>query len=67
MQTPFHTLANEIHHDPPMVSRSFKKDWRLMFQLNLRKVHIPAQIGCVSVTFEQCNEEVNVVLHLHRR
>ena len=33
----------------------------------LQKVQIPAQIGCVSVTFEQCNEEVNVVLHLHRR
>jgi hypothetical protein len=33
----------------------------------LQKVHIHAQIGCVSVTFASSNEEINVILHLHRR
>jgi hypothetical protein len=33
----------------------------------LQKVHIHAQIGCVSVTFASSNEEIKVVLHLHRR
>ncbi len=67
MQAPVITLANDIHHDTPMESRSFKKDWGLIFQPRLKKVHIPAQIGCVSVPFAKRNEKINVILHLHRR
>ena len=33
----------------------------------LNRDKVPIQIGCVSVPFERSDEEVNEILHLHRR
>lgn len=56
----------EIYTD---ASRNETRNFILSFKrlrLNLQKVHIHVHNGCVSVSFAQRNEEINVILRLQR-
>ena len=67
MKNPAITSANHTHRPASVGRLRFEKGLGITFRLSLQKVHLPTQIGCVNVPFAQSNEEINVILHLHRR
>ncbi len=62
-------LIHKVKNSPGSTRNQSRKFWLITnsdFKMRNALVHISAQIGCVNVSFAESNEEINVILHLHR-